>query len=50
MLLGALIRIIDLWEDELPRFLALTVVTRGAAIWLPGLLVTAVILLFAARR
>lgn len=50
MLLGALIRIIDLWEDKLLRFLALAVATRGATFWLPGLLVTAVILSFAARR
>ena len=50
MLMGALIRIIDLCEDKLIRFLALASVTRGAIIWLPALLVTAVILLFAARR
>jgi hypothetical protein len=50
MFMGALIRIIDLWEDKLIRFLALTWGTRGATIWLPALLVAAVILLFAAMR
>jgi hypothetical protein len=48
-LMDALIRTFDWWEDKLIRFLVLTWVTRGAALWVPAL-VTAVILLFEARR
>lgn len=50
MLMSALIRIIDLWEDKLIWFLALTLVTRGATVWLPVSLLTAVILIFAEGR